>query len=666
MHAKDPQCESFTESIFASKFLLFKCKALENLYGLNVSEWVAQRSFLLTACTMVLVLVSWVLGTISIQMGAFKAHQRPIHCVFHPLMLITLILFMAPIISSRYKRHYAELVLLTTLGLVMAVWMGIATWLFIHLESPTSSLHAPVIVGGLLLIINVLVPTRFRYVWMLHLEFVLLSACAIVAKCTEIYTLWAGVTWHIIAHTATALLLLLGIYYNELHTRQEFARWFYALNSRSCQNLVTRGSPVHQVGILNEQQSSQMQTNPVCYKTSMQHKGSLESMPTINVIPCKDLGARGPLADNQLHATTTLESTLQSTARLNGNLYDWNFDILTTFKNRSNPLVAVGLELLKDFRSRYKIPQPKLAAALGALERLYNPNVPYHNAMHGAMVAQKVACLSRLVGLHEYQNVLERATIIIAALGHDAGHPGRTNAHLKTMRHPLAAIFGESSILEKFHASCTLSILRMEQYDILRYIPQHLVQGVRRDIVEYILATDMADHEPFLEHFQPIWTCKKFDMQANVGLVTKMVIKAADISAATVNWEQSQEWTWRLLAEFYTQGNVERNAGLPIIPLYDSNMQEDIAKLQAQFFKGIVLPLYTLAFQKSAPTICMQQLQDNIKRWEKLQDSKAKLEPKQFNMQESCTIQLEWILPQLVGELQSDHSHDATIRDPRL
>lgn len=48
---------------------------------------------------------------------------------------------------------------------------------------------------------------------------------------------------------------------------------------------------------------------------------------------------------------------------------------------------------------------------------------------------------------------------ILAAVAHDVGHPGKTNAFLQNSYHPLSIIYNDASILENFHTSLLFRIM---------------------------------------------------------------------------------------------------------------------------------------------------------------------------------------------------------------
>lgn len=54
-------------------------------------------------------------------------------------------------------------------------------------------------------------------------------------------------------------------------------------------------------------------------------------------------------------------------------------------------------------------------------------DVPYHNKLHGADVAQTVYCILKSGSLIETLHDWQRMAAIVAGLVHDLGHPGVTN-----------------------------------------------------------------------------------------------------------------------------------------------------------------------------------------------------------------------------------------------
>jgi hypothetical protein len=68
----------------------------------------------------------------------------------------------------------------------------------------------------------------------------------------------------------------------------------------------------------------------------------------------------------------------------------------------------------------------------------------------------------------------------------------------------------------------------------------------------------------------------------------------ADISNSTKPWNVCAKWTELLFIEFFHQGDMERNRGVPISYLMDRTTV-NIAKSQMGFLDVIITPAFTAA-----------------------------------------------------------------------
>mmetsp|Transcript_42214 Transcript_42214/g.57396 ORF Transcript_42214/g.57396 Transcript_42214/m.57396 type:complete len:82 (+) Transcript_42214:193-438(+) len=73
-----------------------------------------------------------------------------------------------------------------------------------------------------------------------------------------------------------------------------------------------------------------------------------------------------------------------------------------------------------------------------------------------------------------------------------------------------------------------------------------------------------------------------------------MMFHLADISNPTKPWDTCKLWTDLLFLEFFAQGDLERNRGLPIGQMLDRNTT-NVARCQIGFLDVIIKPSYTLA-----------------------------------------------------------------------
>lgn len=126
-------------------------------------------------------------------------------------------------------------------------------------------------------------------------------------------------------------------------------------------------------------------------------------------------------------------------------------------------------------------------------------------------------------------------TLLIAAIGHDVGHPGVNNAFLVALNAPLAQLYNDRSVLEAFHCAAYSQILR-------RYWPAAFADTMmRRLMINSILATDMGLHFKYIMDMGSLqekmsasqsaldgWNAKVSD--ENRDLVCGLLMKCADIS----------------------------------------------------------------------------------------------------------------------------------------
>lgn len=71
-----------------------------------------------------------------------------------------------------------------------------------------------------------------------------------------------------------------------------------------------------------------------------------------------------------------------------------------------------------------------------------------------------------------------------------------------------------------------------------------------------------------------------------------MVIKAADIGHSAVCWPQHEQWSLRVAAEFFAQGEHEKALGMPMSPLCDKAEAPNIGSSQKGFLEFVCMPLF--------------------------------------------------------------------------
>ncbi|KAH8075342.1 calmodulin-dependent cyclic-nucleotide phosphodiesterase [Aureococcus anophagefferens] len=218
--------------------------------------------------------------------------------------------------------------------------------------------------------------------------------------------------------------------------------------------------------------------------------------------------------------------------------------------------------------------------------------VPYHGALHGADVLQSAHAL--LIQNEAFDGSLNEDTILVvlvAALAHDVGHPGLTNAFLVETQHELAVRYNDHSPLENMHSRVALDLAR----PWLATLDADARKRARSTWIELVLATDMKEHAAAI--FQVEHALSKdpaYDARAVANHTTclKLLIHAADLSNPTKAWATYDRWTAKIMEEFYAQADREAELDLPrTVP---PRGQCEMDKFQLGFI-GFIRPLFVAA-----------------------------------------------------------------------
>eukprot|EP00914_Ancora_sagittata_P029282 GHVO01057878.1.p1 GENE.GHVO01057878.1~~GHVO01057878.1.p1 ORF type:complete len:434 (+),score=8.77 GHVO01057878.1:250-1551(+) len=261
------------------------------------------------------------------------------------------------------------------------------------------------------------------------------------------------------------------------------------------------------------------------------------------------------------------------------------------------------------------------------LESQYHDN-PYHGRQHAALVVHHTACISNTIGLTSMMTPLETFSLLIAAAGHDVGHPALTNDHLAKSHHPWASMYKKSA-LEHCHASSVIDLL--ERYSVLRDPCSQDKETMDNIILYSILATDLSTHDEYLK----MCSSKRRELGSNFSTPDKIwlmagVLKAADIAYVSMDTNLAEDWTYRLYNEFWAQGDKESKLGLTISPLCDRRNVEGTPNffLSTQRFMTIIAA--PLVFE-----LCRLEL---VIKTNRLSDGPIQLVPNQSDIDTPTSI----------------------------
>ena len=294
------------------------------------------------------------------------------------------------------------------------------------------------------------------------------------------------------------------------------------------------------------------------------------------------------------------------------------------------------------------MPTEKLESFLISLENQYLVSTLYHNSLHGADITQTITLFFNYSNAEEicHAMTLDFLSIIIAALGHDVGHPGLNNNFQVNALTDMAITYNDSSCLENFHLAKLFKILRKEETNIFGKLTTQDFKKIRKKMISEILATDMAIHgkiisnirakipENLLQDNNPKDSNKKFELITDINneettyeekqALLDYFIHAADLGHNTKKFNISLKWVELLSNEFWLQGDKEKAMNLNISFLCDRD-NTDVPKGQVGFIGGFIVPTFQyLVIMFPSLNFTIENSKNNIKEWQKLVDEKRK------------------------------------------
>nr|KAF6349628.1 phosphodiesterase 4C [Myotis myotis] len=289
----------------------------------------------------------------------------------------------------------------------------------------------------------------------------------------------------------------------------------------------------------------------------------------------------------------------------------WGLDVFKVAELSGNrPLTAIIFSIFqkRDLLKTFQIPVDTLATYLLTLEGHYHADVAYHNSLHAADVAQSTHVLLAMPALEAVFTDLEVLAAIFASAIHDVDHPGVSNQFLINTNSELALMYNDASVLENHHLAVGFKLLQAENCNVFRNLSTKEWLSLRRMVIDIVLATDMSKHMNLLADLKTMVETKKvtslgvllLDNYSDRIQVLQNLVHCADLSNPTKPLPLYRQWTDRIMAEFFQQGDRERESGLDISPMCDKHTAS-VEKSQASFSPPVTdCTLPTLAFHTEA------------------------------------------------------------------
>ena len=281
----------------------------------------------------------------------------------------------------------------------------------------------------------------------------------------------------------------------------------------------------------------------------------------------------------------------------------------------------------------------KLDKFLISVSNQYKPQSLYHNSLHGSDVTQSVYIFFTHSNAEKLAktNVIDLLSVIIAALGHDIGHPGLTNTFHINDSTDIAITYNDISVLENFHAATLFKTIRKTENNIFDKLTTIDYKIIRKRMISEILATDMANHAKVVSLIKSkisLNESKEYKLNLISGndqtlneeqqTLLDFMLHLADLAHNTKLFDISKKWVELLSEEFWRQGDLEKELNLPVSFLCDRD-EINIPQSQKGFISGYIIPTFE-SLVTIFPTLryTLDNANNNLKEWQKLLDQGRK------------------------------------------
>lgn len=314
-------------------------------------------------------------------------------------------------------------------------------------------------------------------------------------------------------------------------------------------------------------------------------------------------------------------------------ILSFNFD---TLRYSHDELVPCVLFMYKHYKllDCFKIEETKLINFIEGVRAGYRKDPQYHNWWHGVDVCHTVFRLIASTHAHSFLSQLEIFASLTSALGHDLGHLGVNNSFLVKTKHMLALQYNDASPLENMHCATLYEVLAQPECDITNSFSSDEWSAARAQIIKCILNTDMVLHAKNLATLQTFYevngseftdfivSLMDLGMNAHPELppclqeaenrlmIQETFLHCADLSNPVHPLQTYQKWVVRVTDEFFSQGDKEKELGMPPSPMCDRD-NTNIPSMQVNFIDFVIAPLYTTVFQLFLTSLI--ELADNLK-----------------------------------------------------
>jgi len=246
-------------------------------------------------------------------------------------------------------------------------------------------------------------------------------------------------------------------------------------------------------------------------------------------------------------------------------------------------------------------------------------NVPYHNWYHALDATQFVFSLISNTNIREMLLPEEVFGLLLATVCHDIDHDGLNNKFQRNSN----SLFSQLSLnlppLEHHHASMAFDLSR----DLLDGNAHN--SSITKYMIQCIMATDMEAHNQFLTDFKTVMEGFDKSNDSHRILLGQISIKGADLSNTVRDFEEAMRLSKCLMNEYFIQGDLEKQKGLPVSPYCNRDDNTPLCVGQIGFYTYVADPLMNQihCFFKTL-TENHDQFKKNLQKWTDMKDNQSR------------------------------------------
>ena len=236
-------------------------------------------------------------------------------------------------------------------------------------------------------------------------------------------------------------------------------------------------------------------------------------------------------------------------------------------------------------------------------------------------------------------NDLDIASLYISCMVHDYKHPGYTNQFLININSPTSLRSNDTDVLEAYHISQTFKLIKSnEKYDIFSLMNNDDYRFMRKRMIGFVIATDMVFHFKQFDYIKNLIKDNGIEKGKNREKIVEnkeklidiqqqfleIIVHACDISNPTKPFNLYTFWAEKVVAEFFRQGDKEKELGLKVSMNCD-RLTTSLPQSQIGFMNFIVGPFF-ISFVDIFPELSFltDNVKDNTEKYKKIKEEEDK------------------------------------------